>query len=570
MVSISKRALLLAGLLGAGAVVLALVLKKDGNAADEGAISILGPTEGANEAMNREFATASNTQQAQPNALVKVDLHIWRTDDVREVAPGTRTGILGAGKTAVLRGELADDRGPLGGATVKILHGLNEGLSTTANANGVFEFPPLYPGVSILEVEAPRQPKIRREVRLRANREELFNFTYQQAGNIHGMVVDEQGKPIQGASAEIDGVVTTTDRDGAFFFNGVVPGECILYLSAQGREYRKEGIALRAGQALVYDVNRFVLRKSEPLTVAFDPLPISPRPPKVLILPGEQVFDRTFPYEKIGVVSPRPGDDTVKIEGIAVGEWHQVRVYSDAGTASPSMRPVILKEGDTNLSRAAFSFGWKFPVSGTVMGDGRPLSGAKIRIESSDMSRGMQELLTNCGGIDHVIVPMLPFVRKETTTDGNGNFQVEASEIPPPAAVVVEAPGYARRVIPIQSGAPRKLGNITLQKSAKDGSAKLVVQFQDDARHEVCLTIDGRAQAPQLVPAGARMQWTQIAPGTYRVRARSGGTVALDKWIEIAPGENSLAVPAVIELQGPGDDEETVDAEPPASEPEDR
>ncbi|MFN0205787.1 MAG: carboxypeptidase regulatory-like domain-containing protein [Planctomycetota bacterium] len=541
---------------GIGALVAALGLGGDPAKPDAASVTIL-PDPDSNDSLSRGIASAKDINNTDPASTVTLDVLLAKSSDVSEFAPGSRTPMLGGGKTATLRGKLTDQFSrAIEGAIIKILHGLNEGASTTTNAAGIFEIPNLYSGVAIIEVSAPKQPAIHREIRLRANREEIFDFTYLDHGNVHGAVYDEGGKPIVGAKAELDGIVTSTDRDGAFFFNGVVPGNCILYLSAPGFEYRKEGISLRAMQALVFDVNRFVLRKSEPLTVAFDPLPISPRPPKVLILPNGSESDHSFPFEKIGVVSPRPGDATVKIEGIPLRDSYQVRVYSDSGVASPAMRPVVLKEGDTNLSRAAFAFAWKSPVSGMIMSEGRGVANAKVRVEASDISRGMQELLRDCGGIDRIVVPVLPFVRKEIVANSDGTFQIEASETPAPAVIVIEAPGFARKVIPIKSRGPENLGNIDLQKVAKEGAGELLLGFQARARHEVRFVLDGKAQATQTVPAGTRMKISNLPAGRYAIRVREGNVISLDKWIEISAGENNIRIPAAIPAPGDETDDE--------------
>lgn len=558
MPSSSQRAIVLAAVVAiiGGAVYFAAFAGK--NTTDNGgpAPSIQISTDHTAAERPDPLATADAPRDHDPNQIINVDVMLWRTADVDTPAPNSRLQLLGAGKTATLRGVLADSRGPAVNTTVKFIHGLNEGITVTTNDAGYYEIPSLYPGAGIVEFEAQAQPKVRRQVVLRSNQTERLDINYLDWGNVHGQVIDENGKPIVGARVELDGIAIDTDKDGAFFFNSVVPGDLILYFSAPGRETRRENIVLRPGQALVFDVNRFILKKAEPIKVVIDPMPLDGRPPKIVLLPNDPFSTHTFPFEKIGVVSPRIGDKEVTIEGVPIGEFFQLRAYSDAGVASPAMRPIILKEEDTNLSRATFSFTWKSPVSGMVVSGGKPVANAKIRLESCDIARATAELLTECGGLSQVIVPILPLVRKETFSTADGNFRIESSETPTPAVIVIEAQGYARKIIPIKGGAPENLGNIDITKNPADASSKLSLSFQDSSRRNVRLFLDGRAQPLASLPAGSRLDIGNLTMGNYGVRVRENGAVAMDKLTYLNPGDNTLRVPKIVNFSNAEDEPE--------------
>ncbi|MBI3818008.1 MAG: carboxypeptidase regulatory-like domain-containing protein [Planctomycetes bacterium] len=517
---------------------------------------------------DRDVAVASDASAAERNESVDVDVLIWRTSDVESLAPNSTFGMLGNGKSATLRGRLTDGKNACAGATLKFVEGLNEGVSSTTNEHGGFEIPRLYPCVGMIEIESYAKPKIRREVRLLPKQTGDLTIDFGNWGNVRGQLFDEDGKPVAGARVEIDGSSTTTEKDGAFFFSSVVPGNLIIYFSAPGRETRRESIMLFPGQALEFDENRFILRKGEALSVVIDPLPLNAVPPRIVLLPNDESATHTFPFEKIGVVSPRPGEREVKIEGIPVGEWFQVRAFSDAGVANPAMRPVLLKAGDTNLSRAQFSFVWKFPISGTVVSSGNAVANARVRIESCDIGRAMGELLQMCGGQNQIIVPILPFCRKDTRTNRDGSFQIEGSETPVPAVVVVEAQGFARKVIPIKGGAVEPLGNIELTKEETNAPAALSVAFQERAKRNVRVVVDGKAQPVAALPPGARLNIGKLTIGTWGVRIRENQQIAVDKLTVLSTGENIIHVPKLINFSNDEPEEppiEPMDEDSPES-----
>lgn len=569
MTSFQSRAILLAALLLVGGIALYFAIAPSANTTDPGSADIQFSNDSdAPGPSNSQVAVVDSRPAIDPDTVLNVDVLLWRANEDPTHAPNSRQALLGSGRSASMRGTLNEERGPLAYSTIRFIHGLNAGASAMSNDAGKFEFPRLYPGLGIVEIESRAQPKVRREVLLRSSATETLNINYANWGNVRGQLFDEEGQPIAGANVELDGVVVQTEKDGAFFFTSVVPGNLLLYFSAPGKEMRRETIVLRPGQALEFNTNRFLLRKAETLTVAFDPLPLNGRPPSVLLLPNDQFASRSFPFEKIGVMSPRPGEAELKVDGIPLNEWFQVRVYSDAGVASPAMRPVLLKEGDSNLSRATFSFNWKSPVSGTVMSGGKAIPKANIRIESCDIHRASSELLRETGGLNQVIIPVLPFARKESQSDESGNFRIEASETPAPAVIVVEAPGYARKIVPLKQGAFGDLGKIDITKNPGDGTARLSLGFQDRARRNVRITLDGKAQPVTVLPAGARLDINNLSMGMWGVRVREEDELTLDRMIELNSNAEVIRVPRPVSALAAPDDEEPVIPDSPDEEPE--
>lgn len=517
------------------------------------------------------FAKAEGGQPGgKSDATFELDVHIWRTRDLPEIAAGTRSWMVGAGRTSTLAGSLSDGQGAVRNASVRFIHGLNEGIVVYTNDRGLYEIPALYPGAGIVEIEADRIPRTRREVQLRRDQTTSLIMSFVDFGAVRGMVSDETGEALPGVRVELDGTVVETDKSGAFFFSNVVPGNCILYFSAPGRETRRETVVLQPRQVMDFDENKFHLRKAESLVVAFDPLPLSPKPPRVLLLPADGYQGNSFPFEKIGVVSPRPGDREITIEGIPTNQWFDVYAFSDAGVANPAMRPVVLKRGDTNLSRASFSFTFKNPVTGVVVCDGTPVSEAKVTIESSDIPQGMSELLRDAGGIERIVTPVLPRVRKETASDGAGRFTIEGSGIPAPAVVVVQAQGFERRVISVKTTAPVDLGNVELKKLGREVPAQALLHFQDRARRIVRLVVDGKPQPPVEVPPGAKLEVGNLIAGPYGVRVREGGIVSFDRILTIQAGAFAIHIPNAVKPGNTGaDEDDALDADTEPDEPDD-
>lgn len=447
-------------------------------------------------------------------------------DEVVEGSEPIAAERLGSGRNTSLLGRITDEAGlPVANARVSLLAGLNSGedfATAFTDVDGRYEMPALYHGAAVVEVETPRQRRARRDFILRRARPNLFDVAFLAPGDVAGTLIETGGAPIPGATVTIDGASAESGPDGTFFLAAVTPGDVIAYVAAPGFESRRFTMKLRPSQRLAADQVRLPLRHGETVVASVDPPPASGRPWTALLLPADAPLDRSFPFELLAVTRPRPGDDAVRIEGIPVSEAFQVRAFSDSGGADPPMRPVLLKSGDTNLSRASFTFAWRSPVSGTVLLGGEPLASASVRLESADLGEATESFLREAGGLDRTPVPILPCVRKTSATDAAGRFRVESADVVRPALLVVEDPRFGRIVRALPAGSV-DFGKIDLRPRGDDKPARLTVEFARPAARRVRTTLERKARADETVAEGGAVELAGLAPGFYSVVVRENG-----------------------------------------------
>jgi hypothetical protein len=125
-------------------------------------------------------------------------------------------------------------------------------VEAVAGPDGSFVVPGLCKGNYTLEVSAPGLATVERPALIEpARKDAAIRVVLGQGDALSGRILDEAGKPIAGAAAQIaerqlphpDGTRTsfngflemkTTDADGRFRFQGVPEGDYTLKLSADG------------------------------------------------------------------------------------------------------------------------------------------------------------------------------------------------------------------------------------------------------------------------------------------------------------------------------------------------
>jgi hypothetical protein len=156
---------------------------------------------------------------------------------------------LGSGATARLAGRIADARGEPVRATIAFVSGPNAGRALTCDATGRFAANDLLPGIDVVEVRGPGILGSRREVRLRQEREFLLNIGYGRPATVQGRIVDEENEPIGGAHVRLDGLATTTDENGTFFFIEVASGRCLFEVHKEGHVAYRAELGVASGRA---------------------------------------------------------------------------------------------------------------------------------------------------------------------------------------------------------------------------------------------------------------------------------------------------------------------------------
>ncbi len=168
------------------------------------------------------------------------------------------------GRTAHLTGTIRVD-GTGTRATLRFLAGPNAGTERVTEADGTLDWPGLYPGFGLLEVEAGW--RCTREVTLTHRRADVLDLDLTDRGVVHGRLVDEDGEPVAHAPLTVDGVAGTSDEEGRFAVLCAATGAPQLVVRAPGfvpyREHLREDapggaavdVELRRGASLDLHLN---------------------------------------------------------------------------------------------------------------------------------------------------------------------------------------------------------------------------------------------------------------------------------------------------------------------------
>lgn len=477
------------------------------------------------------------------DSVIFSEVAVWLAPEMVSGSDGSAA--IGAGRTCSLSGRCFDERGGVRGVEVKITGGLNAGARAITNSDGQYELPLLYPGAAIVDFESPVHGRARRDVTIHDGQAEDFDFPLLQVGNVHGTVLDPKGAPIERARVELDGQTAETDKTGKFFFNGVIPGNVILYISADGHATRRATLNLRPGNYIETDRAVFRLEKSNPLVAQLGAPATGVPPPMLVVLPADPPSDFSIPWEKFVISSPRPGDEQVRIEGLPVERDLRASAFSTAGVPDPRTRPVLLRTGDTSaFSRPIFQFSWKRAVSGIVIADGKPLQGARVRIESTNIARAMDWALRDCGGLNRFAIPILPCARKQCESGYQGEFRIETSDMWTPAALVVEASGFDRAVLPV----PEKggdLGSVSLTRDPELGPATLSLKYELPSKRRLRLSVNGSPSEERTLDAGESITIPELAPGSYAIRVRENGFPVFERPSTRVRGTTHIAITGI-------------------------
>jgi hypothetical protein len=181
------------------------------------------------------------------------------------VGPATRlaadgVGAHGSGARSRLEGHLygTDAKGVAG--EVRFTSGANMGRVLECDAGGGFGAHDLYPGLSIVKVSGPMIVGAEREVLLRNDRKSVLNIGFGRPAVIHGRVQDSEGEPISGARVTMDGQVSFTDQQGAFYYPRMTSGQVLLFAEKEGYTAWRERYNVKAGATISGDRLTYTLR----------------------------------------------------------------------------------------------------------------------------------------------------------------------------------------------------------------------------------------------------------------------------------------------------------------------
>ncbi len=427
------------------------------------------------------------------------------------------TAALGASATARLTGSITSGVGDGLAGTVKFVAGPNLGRVLESNSSGKFGASDLYPGLSVVEIGAGNESAVRREVRLRCGSETPLNLGFGMPGSASGRVLDREGKPLEGASIELDGQRLYTDPEGAFLFPTVPCGlDLVCMVSKQGYAAHFELVTVAARQA--NDRLVFTLLPEAELDIEIPEAIGGSMPATAVLMNASSSAQRGFPWRTKSPVSV-PAGSRVHLDGLPAGVRVRVYVFHHGAYAKPTFAEVTLQEGVPQL--AVVHLEAAPLIVGTVRTrDGLVAQGAKVRLEAPDRVGSTVAYFGETAlFLESEVLPNFPMGVQETLSDHNGRFEFTSypKQAPNRYLVATSADGSL-------SGAtlvgPNDVAVDLLLQASGAGSCELRLEMP--GRHqaiEVECSVQGAPRDSVLIPAREPCVIFGLKPGLWRMTA---------------------------------------------------
>jgi len=425
---------------------------------------------------------------------------------------------VGSGAGARLTGRFTglDDR-PVE-AEVRFVAGANAGRVLRTDRDGRVGAADLYPGLSVVEVRGPTIFGSRREVRLRQGQESQLNIGYGRPATVVGKVQDTNGVGIEDAHVTIDGTRVNTDAEGKFFLASVAAGQVLCEVEKDGFAHYQELVWLAGGKTNADDRMTFTLKRGADLRIVLQGNAGGPGPAQLFLLSDRPQYsassayrNESFPWHKVNPVEAWPGTpvtisglppELIKIHVFRPGARAQVKTVNLA----TSLRDVVIP-----ISPAPV-------LTGVVRESGKPVFGAKVKLEAPDRVRAALGYFTEPSYfLETAVLPTLPPSLQETTTDKEGRFVFSAwPETSPVRYLEARGPGggswAGRFVKPEDTDVALELEQVDL------GDSVLLVEFP--GRHQglpVELWIGGSPGTPQILGTDEELEVSNLVAGRWRL-----------------------------------------------------
>ncbi len=427
------------------------------------------------------------------------------------------TAALGASATARLSGSITSGIGDGLAGSVKFVAGPNLGRVLKSNASGKFGASDLYPGLSVVEIGAGNESAVRREVRLRCGSETSLNLGFGMPGSASGRVLDREGKPIEGASVELDGQRLYTDPEGAFLFTTVPCGlDLVCEVSKQGYAAHFELVTVAARQT--NDRLVFTLLPEAELDIEIPEAIGGSMPATAVLMNASSSAQRGFPWRTKNPVSV-PAGSRVRIDGLPAGVKVRVYVFHHGAYAKPAFAEVTLQEGVPQV--AVVHLEAAPLIVGTLRTrDGLVAQGAKVRLEAPDRVGSTVAYFGETAlFLESEVLPNFPMGVQETVSDHNGRFEFTSypKQAPKRYLVATSADGSLSGAALV--GPNDETVDVTLQAS---GAGTSELRLEMPGRHqaiEVECSVRGAPRDRLLVPAHEPYVIIGLTPGLWRMTA---------------------------------------------------
>ena len=452
------------------------------------------------------------TSVAWPVKLALEQTSALDLPEVEGVAP------LGTGRAARLEGRVVNgERGVRG--QVEFVAGPNAGRVLATNEAGEYGATDLYPGLNIVRISGAGVAGSLREVRLRTVKGEILSVDYGLPGTMIGTVYGPDGEPLADVEVECDGLSTTTDAQGLFYYPAIPGGtNVVLTLAKRGYARLFQVVGVGSARQMSRDRYQFRMHPEAILEVSMSSAAGAPGPTQVILLPANTQVGRDYPWWKVSPAEVRPGTSLV-IEGLPPVKV-ALRTFHPGAVAVPDDRRVNLRAGGRVVESIRLEPGPK--LFGVVRDpQGLAVPGARVALEAPDrVAATLFHLSEMPDFLETEVIPTFPVAAQETSTDSYGRYTLSAWSGGGAMYLMAESADgalWAAEVV----GAPEAAADVELDLSLaprEQRRGSLAIEFPSRVQATpVEVVINGDPIDPGLVPADQPLLLEDLAMGTWRV-----------------------------------------------------
>jgi hypothetical protein len=409
------------------------------------------------------------------------------------------------------------------------------------DAGGGFGAHDLYPGLSIVKVSGPMIVGAEREVLLRNDRKSVLNIGFGRPAVIHGRVQDSEGEPISGARVTMDGQVSFTDEQGAFYYPRMTSGQVLLFAEKEGYTAWRERYNVQAGATISGDRLTYTLRPGARLELRIAESLGARQAAQVFLLPAAGArTSRNFPWHRVNPVSVHPGGTTM-LEGLPPGNL-QLYLFHAGARAKPRVSSVSLKAG--RLTTFVLHLEPTTMLKGRVLLKGKPVERALVKLESPDQVQATLATFGQPDGFLEVgVFPNLPTSVQSAWSDRSGRFSFSSNEQASPTRyLTAEGPDGDTWAGKIVRRGEREVELVLEERPPNE----CVLEFQMEGRElalPVQVIVDGAPRVTVTLPVDQEFRVEGLAKGRWIVSARWNSQTLLRDVLVDLEDETALLVP---------------------------